>query len=40
MTPPVLERVPGQDQAVSFLSKAVPRPHHAYVFAEIGRAHV
>ena len=30
---PVLDQVPGQDQAVAFLRRAVPRPHHAYVFA-------
>src|ERR1700692_744940 len=30
---PVLERVPGQDQAMSFLAQASPRPHHAYLFA-------
>jgi DNA polymerase III subunit delta' len=29
----VLDRVPGQDQAVTFLRHAVPRPHHAYLFA-------
>lgn len=30
---PVLERVPGQEQAVAFLAQAAARPHHAYVFA-------
>jgi DNA polymerase-3 subunit delta' len=30
---PVLERVPGQDQAMSFLAQAAARPHHAYLFA-------
>ena len=30
---PVLDQVPGQDQAVTFLRHAVPRPHHAYLFA-------
>jgi DNA polymerase III subunit delta' len=30
---PVLDKVPGQDQAVTFLRHAVPRPHHAYLFA-------
>ncbi|MFB3737592.1 MAG: DNA polymerase III subunit, partial [Candidatus Velamenicoccus archaeovorus] len=29
---PVLERVPGQDQAMAFLRQAVARPHHAYLF--------
>jgi DNA polymerase-3 subunit delta' len=29
----VLDRIPGQDAAISFLKQAVPRPHHAYVFA-------
>src|SRR5438093_5010438 len=35
MTPesPVLGRVPGQDQAMSFLAQAAARPHHAYLFA-------
>ena len=31
--PPVLELVPGQDAAMTFLRAAVRRPHHAYVFA-------
>ena len=30
---PVLERVPGQDQAMAFLRQAVARAHHAYLFA-------
>jgi DNA polymerase III subunit delta' len=30
---PVLDQVPGQDQAVAFLRHAAPRPHHAYLFA-------
>jgi DNA polymerase III subunit delta' len=29
----VLERVPGQDQAVAFLRQAAGRPHHAYLLA-------
>ena len=29
----VLDRVPGQDSAMAFLSGAAERPHHAYVFA-------
>jgi DNA polymerase-3 subunit delta' len=29
----VLRAVPGQDAAIAFLSAAVERPHHAYVFA-------
>ncbi len=29
----VLDRVPGQDQAMSFLKQAVSRPHHAYLLA-------
>lgn len=29
----VLDRVPGQDAAMAFLSGAAERPHHAYVFA-------
>jgi DNA polymerase-3 subunit delta' len=29
----VLERVPGQESAVAFLSQAVRRPHHAYLLA-------
>ncbi len=29
----VLERVPGQDEAMAFLRLAAERPHHAYVFA-------
>lgn len=28
----VLDRIPGQDAAISFLRQAVSRPHHAYVF--------
>lgn len=31
--PPVLEGVPGQDDAAEFLSKAAERPHHAFLFA-------
>ena len=31
--PPVLERVPGQDQAMAFLRQAASRPHHAYLLA-------
>jgi DNA polymerase III subunit delta' len=31
--PRVLDEVPGQDHAVSFLRQAVVRPHHAYLFA-------
>jgi len=30
---PVLERVPGQAQAMSFLMQAAARPHHAYLLA-------
>ncbi len=30
---PVLERIPGQEEAVAFLTQAAARPHHAYVFA-------
>ncbi len=30
---PVLDRVPGQDRAMSFLRQAAARPHHAYVLA-------
>jgi len=33
VTASVLERVPGQDAAMSFLRGAAPRPHHAYVLA-------
>ena len=29
----VLEQVPGQDAAMTFLRGAAERPHHAYVFA-------
>jgi DNA polymerase-3 subunit delta' len=29
----VLDRVPGQDAAISFLKQAVVRPHHAYLFS-------
>jgi DNA polymerase-3 subunit delta' len=29
----VLRQVPGQDAAIGFLEQAVPRPHHAYLFA-------
>ena len=29
----VLDRVPGQDQAMAFLTRALPRPHHAYLLA-------
>lgn len=29
----VLARVPGQDDAMTFLDKALSRPHHAYLFA-------
>jgi DNA polymerase-3 subunit delta' len=32
-TVPVLERVPGQEQAMAFLLQAAARPHHAYLFA-------
>jgi DNA polymerase-3 subunit delta' len=32
-TAPVLERVPGQDAAMTFLRQAAPRPHHAYLLA-------
>ncbi|MGQ0669719.1 MAG: DNA polymerase III subunit [Actinomycetota bacterium] len=32
-TSPVLERVPGQDDAMAFLRKAATRPHHAYLLA-------
>lgn len=31
--PPVLDLVPGQDAAMTFLRGAASRPHHAYVFA-------
>ena len=30
---PVLDQIPGQDGAISFLKQAVARPHHAYVLA-------
>ena len=30
---PVLARVPGQDDAMTFLDRALPQPHHAYLFA-------
>jgi DNA polymerase III subunit delta' len=30
---PVLEQVPGQEQAIAFLTQAAARPHHAYVLA-------
>ncbi|MGH2691113.1 MAG: ATP-binding protein [Actinomycetota bacterium] len=30
---PVLAAVPGQDTAVTFLDRAMSRPHHAYLFA-------
>lgn len=30
---PVLERVPGQPEAMAFLDRAAERPHHAYLFA-------
>ena len=30
---PVLERVPGQEEAMAFLRAAAERPHHAYVLA-------
>jgi DNA polymerase III subunit delta' len=30
--PPVIEAVPGQDQAVAFLARAASHPHHAYLF--------
>jgi DNA polymerase-3 subunit delta' len=30
---PVLDRVPGQEDAIAFLRGAAARPHHAYVFA-------
>ena len=30
---PVLDQIPGQDSAISFLKQAVARPHHAYVLA-------
>ncbi|HEX9124438.1 MAG TPA: AAA family ATPase [Actinomycetota bacterium] len=30
---PVLQRVPGQEQAMSFLQQAAARAHHAYLFA-------
>src|SRR5688500_18010442 len=33
MTVPVLEGVPGQGAAMTFLRGATARPHHAYVFA-------
>jgi DNA polymerase-3 subunit delta' len=33
MTGPVLDGVPGQEQAMAFLRGASDRPHHAYVFA-------
>ncbi|MEX0755386.1 MAG: DNA polymerase III subunit [Actinomycetota bacterium] len=33
MNPPVLDLVPGQDAAMTFLRGAAERPHHAYVFA-------
>jgi DNA polymerase III delta prime subunit len=33
MASPVLERVPGQEHAISFLVQAARRPHHAYVLA-------
>ena len=29
----VLDRIPGQDQAITFLKQAVGRPHHAYLLA-------
>ncbi len=29
----VMDRVPGQDQAMAFLRQAAPRPHHAYLLA-------
>jgi DNA polymerase-3 subunit delta' len=31
--PRVLEDVPGQEHAIAFLTQAVSRPHHAYLFA-------
>jgi DNA polymerase III subunit delta' len=31
--PPVIRDVPGQEGAVAFLSRALGRPHHAYLFA-------
>jgi DNA polymerase III subunit delta' len=31
--PPVIRDVPGQEGAVAFLSRALERPHHAYLFA-------
>lgn len=31
--PPVLRDVPGQEGATAFLSRAVPQPHHAYLFS-------
>jgi DNA polymerase-3 subunit delta' len=31
--PPVLARVPGQDDAIGFLARAAERPHHAYLLA-------
>jgi DNA polymerase III subunit delta' len=33
MSLPVLDRVPGQDRAMTFLRSAAERPHHAYVLA-------
>ncbi len=33
LSSPVLERVPGQEHAISFLVQAARRPHHAYVLA-------
>ena len=30
---PVLDRVPGQDDAIAFLRRAAARPHHAYLLA-------
>src|SRR4029450_12651372 len=30
---PVLDRVPGQEDAIAFLRQAAARPHHAYVLA-------
>ena len=31
--PPVIRDVPGQDQAVNFLARALRHPHHAYLFS-------
>ncbi|HEY3209718.1 MAG TPA: DNA polymerase III subunit [Actinomycetota bacterium] len=31
--PPVIRDVPGQEQAVNFLARAIRRPHHAYLYS-------